>query len=163
MNLPMCQIQYMPCVSLVLLCLEFIIGLIERACPSLLLPNPDTLLCKSFEAFSEIGVRLESIICEEGPPLWEVTDHLKRIWSTVLRVGSAAGVNGPVIFLEKGTKVHPSMRGNNLVTKYGLPEGSFVIAKKAVYMDNETWVNVVKVVSPGIRKMVVSNVAFFLL
>ena len=47
MNLSPCQLQELPCLSLVLLCLEFIIGLIESACPSLLLPNPDTLPRKS--------------------------------------------------------------------------------------------------------------------
>ena len=69
-------------------------------------------------------------------------------------------MNGPVIFLAKGKKVHPRLRGNNLVTKYGLPEGSYVIPNKAAYMDDETWVKVVKVVASGIRKMAVSNVAF---
>ena len=59
---------------------EFIIGLIESACPSLLLPNPDPLLCKTIVAFSDIDVRLESIIYEEGPPLWEVANHLQRTW-----------------------------------------------------------------------------------
>ena len=44
-----------------------------------------------------------------------------RFSITVLRVGSAAGVNGPVIFLAKGEKVHSRLKGNNLVTKYGLP------------------------------------------
>ena len=56
----------MPSLSLVLLRLEFIIGLIESACTSLLLPNPDPLLCKIFGSFSDIDVRIESIICEEG-------------------------------------------------------------------------------------------------
>ena len=64
MNLPPCQLQELPCLSLVLPILEFIIGLIESACTSLLLPNPDPLLCKFFEAFSDIDVRLEFIICE---------------------------------------------------------------------------------------------------
>ena len=83
-----------------------------------------------------------------------------RFSITVLRVGSAAGVNGPVIFLSKGTKVHPRLRVKNLVTKYGLPEGSCVIPNKAACMDDENWAKVVKVVAPGIRKMAVSNVAF---
>ena len=34
-----------------------------------------------------------------------------------------------------------------------------MIPNKATYMDDETWVKVVKVVAPGIRKMKVSNVA----
>ena len=79
---------------------------------------------------------------------------------TVCRAGSAAGVNGPVIFLAKGTKVHPRLKGNSLVTKYGLPEGSCVVPNKAAYMNDKTWAKVVKVVAPGIRKMAVSNVAF---
>ena len=28
----------------------------------------------------DIGVRLESIMCEEGPPRWEVTNHMQIIW-----------------------------------------------------------------------------------
>ena len=67
-------------------------------------------------------------------------------------------MNGPVIFLEKGRKVHPRLIGNNLVTKYRLPERSYVIPNKAAYMDDKTWAKVVKVVAPGIRKMEVSNI-----
>ena len=52
-------------------------------------------------------------------------------------------MNGPVIFMAKGTKVYPRPRGNTLVAKYGLPEGSCVIPNKAAYMDDETWAKVV--------------------
>ena len=45
-----------------------------------------------------------------------------RFSITVLWVGNAEGVNGPVIFMAKGTNVHPRMIGKNLVTKYVLPE-----------------------------------------
>ena len=79
---------------------------------------------------------------------------------TVLRVGSEAGVNGPVILMAKGETLHPRLRGNNLVTKYELPEVSCVIPNKASCMDDKTWVKVVKVVAPDIRKMAVSNVCF---
>ena len=57
---------------------------------------------------------------------------------TVLRVGSAAGLNGPVIFMTKGEKLYPSIRGTNLVTRYEFPEGYFLIPNKAVYMDGDT-------------------------
>ena len=80
---------------------------------------------------------------------------MKVIW-----VGSESVVNGPVIFLAKGTKLHPRLRGTNLVTRYGFPEVSGVNPNKASYMDDETWAKVVKVVAPGIRKMAVSNVSF---
>ena len=80
---------------------------------------------------------------------------IKVLWD-----GSAAGLNGTVIFMAKGPKVHPRPRGNNLVTKYVFPEGSCVIPKKAAYMDDETWSKLVKVIAPGIREMAVRNVAF---
>ena len=59
-----------------------------------------------------------------------------RFSTTALWVGSAADVTGPVIFLAKGTKAHPRLRGANLVTRYGFPEGSCVIPKKVSYMDD---------------------------
>ena len=83
-----------------------------------------------------------------------------RFSITALRVGSAAGLNGPVIFMEKGTKVHHRLKGTNFVTRYGLPEGSCVIPNKAAYMDDKTWEKVAKVVAPGIRKMTVVNIYF---
>ena len=55
--------------------------------------------------------------------------------------------------------MHPRLIGTNLVTRDVFPEGSYVIPNKAEYMYDETWVKVVKVVAPGIRKMKVSNVA----
>ena len=70
-------------------------------------------------------------------------------------------MNGPVILLERGKKVHPKLRGNNLVTKYGFPEVSCVISKKAAYMNDETWAKVVKVVAPGIIDMKVGNFLLF--
>ena len=67
-------------------------------------------------------------------------------------------MNGAVIFLENGKKVHPTLRCNNLVTSYGFTEESYFIQKKAAYMDDETWAKVVKVLTPGIRKMKLINV-----
>ena len=57
-------LRCLPCLIIFLIRLEFIIRLIESACPILLLPNLDTLLWKNSEALSEIYVRLEAIICE---------------------------------------------------------------------------------------------------
>ena len=71
------------------------------------------------------------IIGDNDKPCHNKNCSDSRFSIAVLRVGSAAGLNGPVIFLSKGTKLHPRLRGNNLVTKYGLPEGSFVIPNKA--------------------------------
>ena len=55
---------------------------------------------------------------------------------TALWVGSVGVVNGPVIFLAKGTKVHPRFRGINLMTRYGFLEGSSLIPNKEEYMDD---------------------------
>ena len=81
----------------------------------------------------------------------------------LLRVGSAAGVNVPMVFLTKGTNVHPRLRVTNLVTRYGFPEGSFIIPNRSGYTDDENRVKVVKVVSPGIRRMKVINLLVFFL
>ena len=69
-------------------------------------------------------------------------------------------MNNPVIFVAKGTQVHPRPRSNKFVTKYVLTEASCVIPNKEAYMDDKTWEKVLKVVSPGIIKMAVRNVAF---
>ena len=71
----------------------------------------------------------------------------------ILWVGIAGGENLPVIFMEKGTLVHPRLRGTNLLTIFGFTEWSFVITNKAAYMDDDTWVNVGKVRAPGIKKI----------
>ena len=62
----------------------------------------------------------------------------------LLWVGSAAVVNGPFIFIAKGTLVHPSLRGTKLVTKYRLAVGSCVITNKPAYTDCETWTKLMK-------------------
>ena len=46
MNLPPRHLQDLPCLIIFLLCLEFIIRLIESAFPSLILTNLDPILCK---------------------------------------------------------------------------------------------------------------------
>ena len=100
------------------------------------------------------------IIGGNNKPRHEKNCNDSRFPITLLWVGSEAGVNGIVIFMPKGTKVHPRLRGNNLVTKYGSPEGFFVITNKAAYMDDKTWAKVVKVLASGIRKMAAINPAF---
>jgi len=72
---------------------------------------------------------------------------------TCLRVGSAAGVNGPVVFLTKGKEIHRRFSGDRLHTVYGLPKGSCVIPTPNGYMDDEAWLKVVKIVAPALRQM----------
>ena len=71
-------------------------------------------------------------------------------------------MHGPVIYLERGTKLHPRLRGKILVTRHILIEVSYVIPNKSAYMGDENWLKVVKVVASGIGKMKVSYVAFVL-
>ena len=80
MHLLTCHLQDLPCKTIVLLKLEFILHLIENDCPSLLLPNFDHLFYKTIEDFSDIQVILEAIVSEEYPPLIESTYNLKRIY-----------------------------------------------------------------------------------
>ena len=100
------------------------------------------------------------IIGGNDKPRHKINCSGSRFSITILRIGSEVGVNDTLIFIAMVTKVHPSLRGNNLVTKYILPEGSCVIPNRAECMYDETWLKVVKVVAPVIRKMAVSNVAF---
>eukprot|EP00957_Ditylum_brightwellii_P040976 3102207-Ditylum_brightwellii.AAC.1 len=72
---------------------------------------------------------------------------------TVLCVGSAASVNGPVIFVPKGKEVLWCFKGDRLHSIYGLVEGSCVIPNKNDYIDDDTWLKVVKRLAPAIRKM----------
>ena len=81
---------------------------------------------------------LKDIRSKEKPRLGKHSNN-SRFSITVLWVGSAEGVNGTVIFLEKVTKVKPRIIGTNLVTIYGLPGVSCVLPNKAAYMDYETW------------------------
>ena len=127
----------------------------------------DVFIC--YSRYFQLNLDETCFLCNEGE-LSVIGDNDKprhkkncsdsRFSITFLRVGSATGVNGPMLFLAEGTKERPRLRGNNLVTKYGLPEGSCVIPNKAAYMDNENWAKVVKVVAPGNRKMALRNVAF---
>ena len=64
-----------------------------------------------------------------------------------------------MIFMQKGTKVHPRLRVTNLVTRYELPKRSCVIRNKSACMNDDTWGKLVKLLAPGIRKMKVSNFA----
>ena len=53
--------------------------------------------------------------------------------------------------------MHPKFRGANSLIWYGLIEGSCVIPNKAVYMDDDIWSKLVKMLAPAIRKMTVSS------
>ena len=80
---------------------------------------------------------------------------------TTTRVGSAAGTNGPVVFLASGAnKGKNRTRGENrlftenrLTEVYRLPKGSKVLVNKNAYMDDKTWVETVRVIAFGIEKM----------
>ena len=69
------------------------------------------------------------------------------------------GVSGPVIFMSKGGNVHSRLRGNNLVNRYGFSEESCVIPNKSAYINDDTSLKVVKVLTLVIRKIKVCNVA----
>ena len=78
------------------------------------------------------------IIGSKNKPCHEKNCSDLRFSIRVLRVRSAVGVNGPVISVAKGENVHQRLRDNNLVKKYGFPEGYCVIPNKSAYVENET-------------------------
>ena len=56
--------------------------------------------------------------------------------------------------------VLPKIRGPNLVTKYVFLGVYCVITNQELYMDDEIFMRLVKVVSPSIRKMKLGDVSF---
>ena len=91
-----------------------------------------------FSHYFQLNLDETSFFCNEGElkvlgrkdkPRHEKNRSDSRLSIAVLWVGSASGVNGPVIFMAKGTKVHPRLICTNLVTRYEFPEGSCMIPK----------------------------------
>ena len=78
---------------------------------------------------------------EKGHHDKNISDN--RISITVLRVGSAAGTHGPLIFIAKGLNINITLGEQNLRQKYGLPEGSVVLYNESAYKDDVTWDKVV--------------------
>eukprot|EP00957_Ditylum_brightwellii_P150610 11467645-Ditylum_brightwellii.AAC.1 len=72
---------------------------------------------------------------------------------TVLRCGRAAGVNGPVVFVTNGSEVNRRFSSDKLHTVYGLPKGFCVMPNSNGYMDDETWLKVLKKIAPAIQEM----------
>eukprot|EP00957_Ditylum_brightwellii_P202762 15331706-Ditylum_brightwellii.AAC.1 len=74
---------------------------------------------------------------------------------TVVRVGNAAGNNGPVIFIlkGKGAKVMTTFSDGQLIGEYGIPPGPTVLFNDSAYMDDVTWAIAVEKITVGIRQM----------
>ena len=80
-----------------------------------------------------------------------------RVSVTSVRIGSAGGSNGPVVFLAVGNKgegsVNKLFRNKRLEDVYGLPKGSCVLCNASAFMDDATRLEVVNQVAPAIRVM----------
>ena len=71
MKIPPCQLQELPCLSLFLLLLEFIRGLIESGCTSLLLYNPDLLLYNFLRPSMTLTLDLNSSYVRKAHHFWK--------------------------------------------------------------------------------------------
>lgn len=74
---------------------------------------------------------------------------------SVIRVGSAAGIEGPVIFLcaGKDKRSIPNNLKGDLSKKHGLPKGSRVVCTPTAYLTDESWLKAVPYICEGIREM----------
>ena len=73
---------------------------------------------------------------------------------TIVRVGSAAGVEGPRIFLAKGVELTAeSLLKKNFARIHKAPIGSFVEMTPNAYMTNEVWIKITPHLCDGIRAM----------
>ena len=75
-----------------------------------------------------------------------------RLSITVVRIGSAAGIEGPRIYLGKGKEDPPShMKKGNFSSRYTAPPGSYVKMTPNAYMTNIVWDELAADISEGIR------------
>mgnify|MGYP001031646604 CR=1 FL=1 len=73
---------------------------------------------------------------------------------TIVRVGNAAGSNGPLIFLAKGKSMDvPALKN---LEKLGAPKCSTIVMTPNAYMTDEAWATVAVSLCKGIREMEVS-------
>ena len=61
-----------------------------------------------------------------------------RVSITTVRYGSAAGVNGPVVFLDSYQNENRTFSNYYLKNIYGLPEGTKVLTNNSAYIDDAT-------------------------
>ena len=83
----------------------------------------------------------------------KITDD-SRFSITILRVGNAAGSDGPIIIILKGKdkKIYSKVL-NDIVKAFGCPPGSCVINTPSAYMTDEAWKELVPALIKGIRQM----------
>ncbi len=73
---------------------------------------------------------------------------------TVVRVGSAAGIKGPRIYLAKGKELTvESLKINNFCHQHKVPIGSHVTMTPSAYMTNKAWFDISPSLCNGIRAM----------
>ncbi len=72
-----------------------------------------------------------------------------------VRIGSAAGTEGPCIFLAKGKslKTHPSFKPDNFTKSYKSPPGSHIVMTPSVYVTDMAWIEMAERVALGIQCM----------
>ena len=71
----------------------------------------------------------------------------------ILHWGTDSVTRGPVLVIMPGTLATWIFTKPQIHYAYGLPEGSFMLVNEISYMDDATWVKVVEVLAPGIRKL----------
>lgn len=75
-----------------------------------------------------------------------------KVSITILRVGSAAGIDGPIIFLVEGKSIDIKPL-KDLPKNFGCPIGSCVLPTPTAYMTDDAWKEVVPHLIEGIRAM----------
>ena len=71
---------------------------------------------------------------------------------TAIRIGSAAGTSGPIIFLAKGKDLTIQVL-KNLPKNFDAPPGSKVYMTPNAYLNDETWELIAEDLAAGIRAM----------
>jgi hypothetical protein len=74
---------------------------------------------------------------------------------TALRIGSAAGEEGPRVFLIVGKSLdnHPTLKIGKFAKTYQAPPGSHVVPTPSAYMTDTVWIDMSEPVAKGIQAM----------
>ena len=121
--------------------------LIEAEWNFMLKTNLPTQLFANLHEHFQLNLDESCFICNDGHLKilgdGEKKHHDKniadsRVSITTVRCGSAAGTNGPVVFITNGKNANRTFSQYRPRHVYGLPERFIVLCNKTAYMDDET-------------------------
>ena len=144
--------------------INFSVKVIDAVTSYLCKVNTPTGAFNSVQEYFQLNFDESCFICNDGVLKIIGNKDQKRhdknasdncVSISVVRSVNTEGNNGPVIFIgsDQMDKFNRIFSFKRMTKYYVLPPGSCVLLNKNAYMDNDTWVEVVRRMAPGIRQM----------